>query len=169
MGSCEGQSGAGLLMGGTGHGTRSLEAELGHVRPFTVALVGSVGLAQVGVGAGHVEDVVDDLEQDAELLGGERDGTTLHHFRSFAAELGLLFQIVDDILDVTGNEVTLGKPQGSDERHGKLTYVSSYGLEGAREMARESHRSARAALASAAQTGTEELEQITDFIYTRTT
>jgi geranylgeranyl diphosphate synthase, type II len=103
------------------------------------------------------------------LLGGERTGTTLTHFRSFAAELGLLFQIVDDILDVTGTEVSLGKPQGSDERHGKLTYVSSYGLEGAREMARTSHRSARDALAKAARTGTAELEQITDFIYTRTT
>ena len=104
------------------------------------------------------------------LLAGERDGgSTLSHFRSFAAELGLLFQIVDDILDVTGNEDALGKPLGSDERHGKLTYVSSYGLDGAREMARESHRSARAALAEAAQTGTEELQQITDFIYTRTT
>ena len=102
---------------------------------------------------------------------GEADsgGSTLTHFRSFAAELGLLFQIVDDILDVTGTEDTLGKPQGSDERHGKLTYVSSYGLEGAREMARESHRSARGALSMAARTGTGELEQITDFIYTRTT
>jgi geranylgeranyl diphosphate synthase, type II len=99
----------------------------------------------------------------------ESGGSTLTHFRSFAAELGLLFQIVDDILDVTGTEDTLGKPQGSDERHGKLTYVSSYGLEGAREMARESHRSAREALAKAARTGTGELEQITDFIYTRTT
>jgi geranylgeranyl diphosphate synthase, type II len=103
------------------------------------------------------------------LLFGDRSGTTLEHFRSFAAELGLLFQIVDDILDVTGTEVSLGKPQGSDERHGKLTYVSSYGLEGAREMARESHRSARDALARASRNGTGELEQITDFIYTRTT
>jgi geranylgeranyl diphosphate synthase type II len=104
------------------------------------------------------------------LLAGERvGGTTLEHFRSFAAELGVLFQIVDDILDVTGTEDTLGKPQGSDQRHGKLTYVSQYGLEGAREMARESHRSARAALRLAAQDGTGELEQITDFIYTRTT
>ena len=100
---------------------------------------------------------------------GEGGGSTLTHFRSFAAELGLLFQVVDDILDVTGTEDSLGKPQGSDERHGKLTYVSSYGLEGAREMARESHRSARAALSRASQNGTGELEQITDFIYTRTT
>jgi geranylgeranyl diphosphate synthase type II len=103
------------------------------------------------------------------LLFGEGSASTLTHFRSFAAELGLLFQIVDDILDVTGTEVTLGKPQGSDERHGKLTYVSSYGLEGAREMALESHRNARDALAKAARSGTGELEQITDFIYTRTT
>jgi geranylgeranyl diphosphate synthase type II len=104
------------------------------------------------------------------LLGGEQPGgTTLEHFRSFAAELGVLFQIVDDILDVTGTEDTLGKPQGSDERHGKLTYVSQYGLEGARRMAQESHSSARDALRQAAQDGTGELEQITDFIYTRTT
>ncbi len=93
--------------------------------------------------------------------------TTLTHFRSFAAELGVLFQIVDDILDVTATEDVLGKPQGSDERHGKLTYVSQYGLEGAREMAQESHRNARDALHRAAPDGAQELEQITDFIITR--
>ena len=65
-------------------------------------------------------------------------------FRRFAAELGVVFQIVDDILDVTGDEAELGKPQGSDERHGKATYVSVYGLERARELAHESHASARA-------------------------
>ena len=97
------------------------------------------------------------------------DGPPTLPFRRFAAELGVVFQIVDDILDVTGTEDSLGKPQGSDERHGKLTYVSSYGLEGAREMARESHRSARDALSKASRNGTGELEQITDFIYTRTT
>ncbi|MGH2967903.1 MAG: polyprenyl synthetase family protein [Solirubrobacteraceae bacterium] len=101
------------------------------------------------------------------LTGAEPAGTTLTHFRSFAAELGVLFQIVDDILDVTGTEDSLGKPRGSDERHGKLTYVSQYGLEGARGMARESHRNAREALRRAAPDGAQELEQITDFIYTR--
>ena len=103
------------------------------------------------------------------LTAGSSPPHTLPAFRTFAEELGVLFQIVDDILDVTGTEDTLGKPQGSDERHGKLTYVSQYGLEGAREMALESHRSARDALGRAAQDGTGELEQITDFIYTRTT
>ena len=58
----------------------------------------------------------------------------------------MLFQIVDDILDVTGTDAALGKPQGSDERHGKRTYVSSHGLDGARALAAESHRNALAAL-----------------------
>ena len=70
-------------------------------------------------------------------------------FRRFAAELGVVFQIVDDILDVTGDEAEIGKPRGSDERHGKATYVSVHGLERARELARESHARARAALAEA--------------------
>ena len=70
-------------------------------------------------------------------------------YRRFADELGVLFQIVDDILDVTGSDEELGKPHGSDERHGKLTYVSLFGLERARELAAESHAKARAALAEA--------------------
>ena len=85
----------------------------------------------------------------------------------FAAELGVLFQIVDDILDVTGEEAALGKPQGSDERHGKLTYVSVFGLDRARELAAESHRKARAALAESGFE-TETLDRITDYILTRT-
>ncbi|HEX4035867.1 MAG TPA: farnesyl diphosphate synthase [Solirubrobacteraceae bacterium] len=89
-------------------------------------------------------------------------------FGRFASELGVLFQIVDDILDVTGTDAALGKPSGSDERHGKRTYVSEHGLEQARELATLSHAAARDALAGAAPDGAAELEQITDFIYTRT-
>ena len=101
------------------------------------------------------------------VLSGKSGLSRLPSFREFAAELGVLFQIVDDILDVTGTDADLGKPQGSDERHGKLTYVSSYGLDGARRLAAESHAKARAALSRAAPEGAGELEQITDFIYTR--
>jgi geranylgeranyl diphosphate synthase type II len=93
--------------------------------------------------------------------------STLAAFRAYAVELGVLFQIVDDILDVTATDDDLGKPHGSDERHGKRTYVSQYGLDGARELAAESHANARAALRAAAPGGAPELEQITDFIYTR--
>ena len=91
----------------------------------------------------------------------------IHSFTGFARELGVLFQIVDDILDVTGSAETLGKQQGSDERLGKRTYVTEFGLDGARELAAESHGRARAALAHAAPDRGTELEQITDFIATR--
>ncbi len=88
-------------------------------------------------------------------------------FREFSRELGVLFQIVDDILDVTGTGAALGKAPGTDERHGKHTYVSEFGLAGARELALASQRKARGALALAAPAGAPELEQITDFIATR--
>jgi len=100
-------------------------------------------------------------------LGGMDQPATIA-FRRFATELGVLFQIVDDILDVTGTDDALGKPQGSDERHGKRTYVSEFGLEGARGLAADCHRAARGTLGEAAPHGATELEQITDFIYTRT-
>ncbi len=104
------------------------------------------------------------------LLAGMDEPATML-YRQYAAELGVLFQIVDDILDVTGTDADLGKPQGSDERHGKRTYVSEFGLDGARDLATQCHRDARATLAqaTAGQNGSAtELQQITDFILTRT-
>jgi geranylgeranyl diphosphate synthase type II len=87
-------------------------------------------------------------------------------YRRFAGELGVLFQIVDDILDVIGSDEQLGKPHGSDERHGKITYVSLFGLDRARELAAESHAKATEALAEAGgETG--DLRQVADYIFTR--
>jgi geranylgeranyl diphosphate synthase, type II len=104
------------------------------------------------------------------LLLAAVDGPATMALRRFAVELGVLFQIVDDILDVIGTEQALGKPRGSDERHGKRTYVSEFGIDQAKVLAAESHRTAREALA---EVGTptqtrSELEQVTDFIFTRT-
>lgn len=103
------------------------------------------------------------------LLLSEVDEERRNAWRGFAGELGVLFQIVDDVLDVTGTDEDLGKPQGSDQRHGKRTFVTEYGLEGAKELALRSHDEARAMLSTAAPDGAAELEQITDFILTRTT
>lgn len=50
----------------------------------------------------------------------------------YAQRLGLAFQIVDDILDVTGTPELLGKPIGSDAAHHKTTFVTLLGLEGAK-------------------------------------
>ena len=99
------------------------------------------------------------------LLAGLSD-ERLDPYRRFANELGVLFQIVDDILDVTGSDEELGKPHGSDERHGKLTYVSLFGLDEARQRAAESHANARTALAQAVGE-TADLGRIADFIRTR--
>jgi geranylgeranyl diphosphate synthase type II len=96
------------------------------------------------------------------------EGERADPYRRFAAELGVLFQIVDDILDVTGSDEELGKPSGSDERHGKVTYVSLFGLERARELARASHEGAREALAGAGGE-VDDLGRIADFIFTRHT
>jgi len=101
------------------------------------------------------------------LIAGMNRPDTID-YSSFASELGVLFQIVDDIIDVTGTDAALGKPSGSDARHGKRTYVSEFGLDGARDLAGRSHRNARESLAAAAPDGAPELEQITDFIATRT-
>ena len=98
-------------------------------------------------------------------LGGVGEPETIP-YRRFAEELGVLFQIVDDILDVTGSDEELGKPHGSDERHGKVTYVSLFGLEEARTLAAESHRKAHEAL-EVVNGDPRDLSQITDFIYTR--
>jgi geranylgeranyl diphosphate synthase, type II len=99
------------------------------------------------------------------ILDGAAEPETIP-YRRFAEELGVLFQIVDDILDVTESDERLGKPHGSDERHGKLTYVSLFGLERARELAAESHEKATAALAEA-RGETEDLRRVADYIFTR--
>ena len=56
---------------------------------------------------------------------------------TIGSDVGLAFQIMDDILDVTGDDETLGKPVGSDERNGKVTYVSLVGLDKANEDVRK--------------------------------
>jgi geranylgeranyl diphosphate synthase type II len=86
--------------------------------------------------------------------------------RSFARELGLLFQIVDDILDVEGSEEDLGKAVGADARQGKITYVSVHGIAEARRLAGEAHARALACLA-ALPGPAGDLVDITDLTYLR--
>ncbi len=67
--------------------------------------------------------------------GGEQDLTGL--MRDYGREIGLAFQIKDDLLDVEGEEADLGKAVGQDRRGGKATYPALYGLEKSREELRE--------------------------------
>jgi geranylgeranyl diphosphate synthase type II len=105
----------------------------------------------------------------APLLLGAAESARIALAR-FASEVGLLFQIVDDILDVTGSEEQMGKASGTDERLGKRTYVSVFGLERARELAARSHDGARAALDEARRVLPAEprdLELMTNFMHAR--
>jgi geranylgeranyl diphosphate synthase, type II len=66
------------------------------------------------------------------ILAGAEDAI-VEKFRTFAHHLGLAFQIRDDILDLEGNEETIGKPVGSDEHNHKSTYPALLTMEGAKE------------------------------------
>ncbi|MEG3620203.1 farnesyl diphosphate synthase [Magnetovibrio sp. PR-2] len=66
---------------------------------------------------------------------GKASESALGKLHGYAHDLGLAFQIVDDLLDVTGTEQDLGKRTGKDEEQGKATFVSLLGLENAREQA----------------------------------
>ncbi len=68
------------------------------------------------------------------LAGGGND-TMFELAGQYALALGMAFQIVDDILDVTGDEAVLGKPVGSDAESQKTTFVTLFGLDGAKEQA----------------------------------
>ena len=65
-----------------------------------------------------------------------------------AGNIGLAFQIQDDILDVTATTEELGKPVGSDAENDKTTFITLYGLEGARSLAKQHNDAALAALAN---------------------
>jgi geranylgeranyl pyrophosphate synthase len=66
----------------------------------------------------------------------------------FASDIGLVFQIRDDLLEVEQDTATLGKNAGSDASNSKSTYPSALGIEGARKRATETHERAVAALRS---------------------
>ena len=122
----------------------------------TPGVAREVAEATLGMIGGQYLDVTGDGELDAEglrrlhalktgrlLRAGVTTATAVaglsedERWRVFGDELGVLFQIVDDILDATGTAEELGKTPGKDEAAGKLTYVSLHGLERARELADE--------------------------------
>jgi farnesyl diphosphate synthase len=86
-----------------------------------------------------------------------------NHLDRFAKRAGLLFQVIDDILDCTASTATLGKTAGKDEAAAKPTYVSLLGLETARHYAEELRHEALAALSIFGERATR-LTQLADFI-----
>ena len=110
------------------------------------------------------------LIQGSVLLGalaaGVSGGPELAALDRFGAEIGLAFQIQDDILDVEGDPTVLGKSTGADAAHAKPTYPSTVGLELARARARELRDTAIRALAPLAGRGAA-LIQLANFVVNR--
>jgi len=106
---------------------------------------GMIGGQMLDIEAENREISFEDLEQihsyktgklisapvKAAAVIADADERTTFHLLKFADYLGIIFQIRDDILDVTGDVEITGKNTGSDARKDKVTYVSTFGLEGA--------------------------------------
>ncbi|HEX8746808.1 MAG TPA: farnesyl diphosphate synthase [Pyrinomonadaceae bacterium] len=80
------------------------------------------------------------------VAGVNPSGRELQALTDYAAQLGLLFQITDDLLDVTATAEDLGKTPGKDERASKATYPALYGVKAARQRAEAAYDEACAAL-----------------------
>jgi len=103
------------------------------------------------------------------VMGGLTAGANeaaLGDLRRFGRELGLTFQIVDDILDATADSATLGKTAGKDAKAGKTTFVKLHGLDGARDHARR-HTEAALATLNALPGDTTFLRQLVDAMLKR--
>ena len=77
---------------------------------------------------------------------GGADQASVEALDRWATQVGLAFQIVDDILDVEGEASSLGKTAGKDARADKTTYVKLHGIDASRRLAREHTDAALAAL-----------------------
>lgn len=97
------------------------------------------------------------------MAGGTPD--QLAAVDAYATELGLCFQIVDDVLDVEGDAASLGKHAGKDQAAGKLTYPALFGVDGSRQRAHECADRGHAALTRAGISG--HLPAILDWTLTR--
>jgi farnesyl diphosphate synthase len=98
---------------------------------------------------------------------GETSAAALKGLDGYGRALGLAFQVVDDILDVTADSATLGKTPGKDAAQDKPTYVSLLGLERARSHAAELLEDARAALATCGLADTRALLGLAEMVVHR--
>ncbi|RAP32239.1 farnesyl-diphosphate synthase [Candidatus Marinamargulisbacteria bacterium SCGC AG-410-N11] len=96
------------------------------------------------------------------------DQDMIAKLRVFGESLGLLFQITDDLLDVTGTKEQIGKSPLKDENQNKLTYVSLYGFESAKKLASQEYEKSLNSLSELGKMKTDNLHNILEFVYKRT-
>jgi len=103
----------------------------------------------------------------AGAIGGGADRRQLADLGQYGESIGLAFQIVDDLLDVTSTTEALGKSAGSDEIRGKATYPAYFGVEKTAELARDAVEQAKTSLTGFGDTATP-LRALADYILQRT-
>ena len=141
-------------------------------------MAGGQAIDLAHVGCGMTEDALRHMHRlktgallQASVLMGAHCGNAapaaLQALADYGAALGLAFQVVDDILDVTQDSATLGKTAGKDAEQGKPTYVSLLGLERAQAYARELLVQAQAALDAAALPDTRALAALAQMVVNR--
>lgn len=170
--------------------TISEEAQLSH--ETRIRLINELARAAgtpVGMVAGQAEDLeaearevsatelekIHRLKTGALIIAAARCGAIipgasadeLSAITDYACQLGLLFQITDDLLDVTATAEALGKTPGKDVRSKKATYPALYGLEATHERARQVYNRACSSLEQISRP-TNRLRTIADFILDRT-
>lgn len=100
------------------------------------------------------------------IAAGTRDGAQYESLSRYGAELGLAFQIQDDVLDVLGETASLGKIAGADAARGKPTYPSVLGLEQSQRLARQ-HCEAATAAVSGLGPAAAPLIELAEFVVSR--
>ncbi len=116
-------SGAKGMVGGQAQDLLSENAEpdvmtLSYIHEHKTAALIAVSIKMGGVLAGCGEELLERLD-------------------CYGEDIGLAFQVIDDILDVEGDTEVIGKPQGSDERKNKMTYPRLFGIEESRKKAKQ--------------------------------
>jgi farnesyl diphosphate synthase len=138
--------GQAIDLGATGHDLSVEELEFMHIHK-----TGALIRASVMMGA---------------LCAGNVDQTTRSRLDQFAKRIGLLFQVIDDILDSAADTATLGKTAGKDAAQSKATYVSLLGMQRAKQLAANLLDEAKNMLAELGD-GALRLRQIAEYIVER--
>jgi farnesyl diphosphate synthase len=110
------------------------------------------------------------LLQASVMLGaacGTASPLALDALRDYGAAVGLAFQVVDDILDVTADAVTLGKTAGKDAAQDKPTFVSLMGLQASQDYAQQLLAQAQASLLASGLENTHALQALADMLVNR--
>jgi len=167
-------AGAGGMAGGqaidlASVGQQLTEEQLRHMHRLKT---GALLQASVMMGAACSRDLCLAVNTDPDAQQGQAAILQTQHalraLERYGAAIGLAFQVVDDILDVTQSSATLGKTAGKDAADGKPTYVSLMGLDKAHAYADSLLDEAHAALADSGLKDTHALAALADMVVQRT-